>query len=219
MPTQDTKDVVYFELADGTQVSNDPRFDPDEMRLKMLEAKPNSGDVGIHAAEFEAQTQVVHPATMNSGQPGVGENAVPDDLIKEMHGPEGPVAHRIQKDDAALAREVGGDPYSTTVEDPEPVDSNEAVLEVRGEKEELRQAALDAAAGLDEEDVQGGDKPYEEWSGNQLKAEVARRNAERLNEQGNPIELKRGMKKSDVAKLLREDDAATAGPGDGPTGD
>lgn len=196
MSTNDTKDMVVFELPDGTKVSNDPRFDLEEALQSQLDARENKGDVGITDAEQKAQTQVVRV---------IDED--PEDPTKELHGPTGSPAMRLQKEDLAEAREAGASPKETSVEDPEPVDSNEAVAQARKELAEAREADAKARAALAEADMEPGDPdtPYAEWTGKQLKAEVARRNADGRDPE-RFIQLKGGMKKSDVAALLDADD-------------
>lgn len=60
-----------------------------------------------------------------------------------------------------------------------------------------------------------GAKPYSQWSGDELKAEIARRNSGR--EEDRKLKLQKGMKKSDVVALLTQDDglggSGPAGPG------
>lgn len=199
MPNSDT---VYFLMPDGTKVSNDPRFDQDEAREKALSAEEYSGDAGIHHEDQKAQTQVEHMASMQSGQPGVGENAAPEDPTKDLHGTLGSPAQRIQKEDAKQAAELGGTPKETADEDPEEVDSNEAVKEARKARLEAAKAALEE----NEESEGDPDKPYSEWSAKQLKHEVAKRNAEEDRAEEHNLVLK-GKKKPDVAAMLDEDDA------------
>jgi len=204
-------DIVKFLMPDGTEVSNDSRFmDNAERRAERLAATPNTGDAGNPVEDEEAQRLAYKAATLNSGQPGVGENAVPDDATKDLHGPLGSPAQRRQKEDAKEAAERGGSPQETADEDPDPEDSNERVLELRKKREERREAAMRALeeAGEGEGDP---DQPYSEWSAKQLKAEVAKRNADGRSEE-EMLELK-GKKKADVAKLLEQDDARSTGGG------
>lgn len=204
----DTKDMVHFELPDGTKVSNDPRFGLEEALQDQLDSSEYTGDAGVHRDDQEAQTQVTHVASMNSGQPGVGDNATPDDAVKDAYGPLGSPAQQMQKDDVKEAKEAGASPKSTSVEDPEPVDSNQAVLDARKAREEAAEAFRKAQEKLAAADMEPGDpdQPYSEWKPNQLKLEVARRNADGRDE-AQFLKIKAGMKKSDVADMLDEDDA------------
>src|SRR6188472_4392098 len=129
--TSDTSDIVYFLMPDGTKVSNDPRFDIQETLQEISDHTEYKGDAGIHPEDQTAQTQVLHTDPLNSGQPGVGEFAVPDDVVRNLHGPTGSPAQQQQTEDMAKAKEAGATPDSTSVEDEEPVDSNEAVLQAR----------------------------------------------------------------------------------------
>lgn len=198
-------DIVKFLLPDGTEVSNDPRFDLEKELQKQLDNTPYGGDAGIKEHEQKAQTQVERVASMNSGQPGVGENAVPDDVVKDAHGPLGSPAQQVQEEDRKKAEEAGADPKSTSVEDDEPVDSNQAVLEAREAEAKRQEVAAKAAAKLGEDGPGDTEKPYSEWSPAQIKAEVARRNAERGDD--DQLVLK-GKKKADAVKMLEEDDEA-----------
>lgn len=205
----DSKDTVFFLMPDGTKVSNDPNFDGQaEALAKVLEHTPNTGTAGVGVDEEEAQRLFESPATLNSGQPGVGENAVPEDPTKDLHGVLGSPAQQIQKEDAKIAAEAGASPASTSTEDPEPVDSNEAVLALRREKAEKAAAALEAA------DEEPGDPnvPYAEWTAKQLKAEVAKRNAEEDRAEEDQIDISGLKKKVQIAELLDEDDASKADP-------
>lgn len=198
------EDTVFFLMPDGTKVSNDPSFDQAKAREEVLSSTPNTGTAGVGVDEEEAQRLIEHPATLNSGQPGVGENAVPKDPTKDLHGVLGSPAQQIQKDDAKTAAEAGASPASTSTEDPKPVDSNEAVLALRKEKAERTQAALEAA-GEEEGDP---DVPYSEWTAKQLKAEVAKRNADPTRDEADQLDTTGMKKKSDIATLLDEDDAS-----------
>lgn len=195
-------DIVKFLMPDGTEVSNDPRFGLKEALQKQLDSTEYRGDAGIPEDEFKAQTQVEHPASLNSGQPGVGENAVPEDATKDLHGPLGSPAQQVQKDDLKEAKEAKASPKSTSVEDAEPVDSNKAVLEARQAKADRAKAALEAA----NEEPGDPEKPYSEWTSKQLKAEIAKRNAETDRAEEDQLQIEKGMKKSDVADLLDSDD-------------
>lgn len=198
-------DIVYYLMPDGSKVSNDPRFDLQAALEEQLSSRPNTGDVGITPQEFTAQTQTEHPANLNSGQPGVGENAVPDDPADYIPN-VGTPAMRMQKDDLAEAREAGADLTNTSTKDPAPVDSNAAVEAARKAKEEADEAVAKARAKLGEEDPGDPEVAYSEWSAGQLRFEVARRNAER--DEGAKIDTSGVKKKSQLAALLDEDDAS-----------
>lgn len=192
-----TEDMVVFLMPDGTRVSNDPRFDLAEAREEMLASKPNSGDVGILRSEQEAQTQAMRLANLQSAQPGVGENAAPEDP-QELIPTQGS-GLQVQKDDVKEARETGAEPATAEVED-----SNEKVLQVRKEQEEAREQALEAEAKLGDDGAGDPEQDYSEWSGKQLKAEALKRNAER--EEGDQIDLSGVTRKKQLVELLRQDD-------------
>lgn len=204
MSNNDTKDVVYFLMPDGSKVSNDPRFDQEEAREELLASTPNTGDAGIPEDEQKAQTQVEHVATLNSGQPGVGENAVPEDPVRDAHGPLGSPAQQRQVEDVQKAQEAGADPSSTSVDDDDPVDSNEAVLKAREAQAKRREDAQKAQEKLGDDGPGDPEKPYSDWTSKQLKAEALRRNAERGED--NQLDLGKVTKKSQLAKLLEQDD-------------
>lgn len=212
--SEDTKDMVTFLMPDGTEVSNDPRFGLEEALQKQLDSREYGGDAGIPADEQEAQTQITHLASIQSGQPGVGENATVEDPVKDAHGPLGSPAQQRQTEDVQKAAEVGGTPQETAVEDPDPVDSNEAVLSQRKAKADAAEKfrkAQEKLAAADEEPGEG--EPSTDWTGNQLKAEVAKRNADGR-EEDDFLVIKKGMKKDDVVKMLEEDSAAGGSPDD-----
>lgn len=197
-----SEDIVYFLQPDGSKVSNDPRFDMEQAREDMLASVPNRGDVGITRPELEAQTQAFHMANLQSTQPGVGENATPDDPDELL--PTLGSGAQVQREDVKEAQETGATP--PTAETP---DSNEAVLKVREERAAAQEKAAEAMAKLGEDGPGDPEVPYAEWKGNQLKAEVYRRNAERENEEDR-ISLAGVTKKLQVAELLDEDDAKQA---------
>lgn len=201
-----SKDMVMFQMPDGTEVSNDPRFDLDEALTKSLNSRPTTGSVGITWDEQNAQVLSEKVASLQSGQPGVGENATVDDPTLDAHGVLGSPAQRIQKDDVKEAKELGGTPKSTAVDDPEPEDSNEKVLAVRKSLEEDRKKYAKAVDNLDE-DGEGEGTDYGSWTGKQLKAEVAKRNADETRSDDDRLELKKGMKVDDVRTMLEQDDA------------
>lgn len=204
------KDMVTFLMPDGTEVSNDPEFGLAEALQKQLDSTEYRGDAGIPDDEFKAQTQVEHPASINSGQ-GDG----PKDPTKDLHGPLGSPAQQVQKDDAKEAKEAKASPKSTSVDDDQPVDSNEAVLEARKAKAERAKAALEAA----DEEPGDPEKPYTEWTAKQLKAEIAKRNAEPGRAEENQLSIEKGMKKPDVAALLDSDDERVKSAGQQTTED
>lgn len=205
-----TQDMVYFLLPNGDKVSNDPRFGLEEALQEQLDKTPNTGDVGIPHDEMLAQHQAQHLADINSGQPGVGDNATVEDATAAKYGPLGSPAQQRQVMDRERAEELGGSPDETAVPDPEPVDSNEEVLKVREAREEARRKAQKAQEALGEEGAGDTDKPYSEWNQKQLKAEVAKRNAAKVEAGEEPLELKKGMKIADVAEMLDADDEASA---------
>lgn len=211
MTNSDTKDIVFFLTPDGTKVSNDPRFDQEEMLEEVLNSRPNRGDMGIPEPEQKAQTQVEKVASINSTQPGVGENATVEDPVRDAHGPLGTPAQQIQKDDVKQAKEDGADPFNTSTDDDEPVDSNEKVLEVRKEVEEAREALQKSAAALGDDEEGDPDEPKSEWSAKQLKHELAKRNLARQEAGEEPLSTQGVKKKSDLAALLDQDDQDQAG--------
>lgn len=201
------KTMVMFRMPDGTEVSNDPRFDLEEALTKSLNSRPTTGSVGITWDEQQAQTQAQRLASIQSGQPGVGENATVDDATRDLHGPLGSPAQQRQAEDAQKAKEVGASPKSTSVDDDDPVDSNERVLEVRKAQEEARKSYQKALEKLGEEGEGDPEKPFSEWSPKQLMAEIKKRNADRAEEE--QIQLS-GKKKADAVQALEADDEAQA---------
>lgn len=196
-------DIVYFLLPDGTKVSNDPRFDLAETLEEYEGSVEYSGDVGVPADEFQAQHQVEHLATMNSGQPGVGENPVPDP--QDLIGPMGTDAMQRQQEDLAKAQEGGYDLTNPAITGPEPVDSNAAVQEVRQAKRDAQEELRKAQEKLGKDDVGDPDEPYSKWNQKQLRLEIARRNAER--NENDQIDVSSAKKKSDLSQALDDDDA------------
>lgn len=205
-------DMVKFLMPDGTEVSNDPRFGLDEALQKSLDSRENTGNAGIPQAEFDAQHQVTHAASINSGQPGVGPNATVDDPTHDLHGVLGSPAQQQQKEDMLQAQYDEASPQGTSVPDADPVDSNEAVLEVRKAAEKARKLALKAANQRAEADEEPGDTdtPYTEWSAKQLKEELTKRNAARAEAGEDAIEVEGNLTKSSVAAALQADDEASA---------
>jgi hypothetical protein len=217
MATKDTKDMVKFLMPDGTEVSADPRFELEQALEKMVNSHENKGDMGIDFEDQKAQTQVEHVANLQSGQPGVGENATLEDPVRANYGPLGSPAQQRQVEDYQQALDEGASPHSTSVEDDEPVDSNEAVLKARELRKEQAKKLAKAEANLDKDGPGDPEKPYTQWTVPQLKHEVARRNEGR--NQDSQLSLKGLKKKAAVAKLLkRDDETQAAGSGDGPGG-
>lgn len=204
----ENSNIVTFLMPDGTEVSNDPSYDMRKQREEMLNANPNPGHVGPSTAEQEAQTIATTPASLNSGQPGVGDNATPDDPTKDLHGVLGSPAQQRQVEDVKKAEESGGSPQSTSVEDPEPVDSNKRVAQVRESLAKDREKLTKSTEKLAEKGKEEGDPstPYSEWEAVQLQHEVNKRNADETRTEENRIVLTSGMTKEDVAKLLQADD-------------
>ena len=206
-----SEDIVYFLTPDGQKVSNDPRFTREQeakAREGMLAGRPNTGTIGVPRDEQEATSGPPRLANLNSGQPGVGENPVPDD--PEELVPAFGTGRQANPAAAAEADEKGASAHSPEVNAPEPEDSNKRVLQVRKEREERREKALKARAALVEANEEPGDPevPYSEWSANQLKAEVTRRNAER--DEADLIDTKGVKKKSELAERLQADDERQA---------
>jgi len=180
----------------------------------MVNSHENKGDMGIDFEDQKAQTQVEHVANLQSGQPDVGENATVDDPVRANYGPLGTPAQQRQWEDKQAADEAGATPFETSVEDDEPVDSNEAVLEARKLRQEQAKKLAKATENLGDEGAGDPDKPLSQWTAKQLKHEMARRN------QGRPEEAQlsaKGLKKkSDLVKLLKRDsetyDPNAAGP-------
>lgn len=204
-------DIVYFEMPDGTKVSNDPRFDMDEAMEEIQSSVEYSGDAGIPHEEQKAQTQVEHMDPLQSGQPGVGENAVPS--LEQLIGNTGTPAMQRQKEDLAEAQAAGADPMNTSVNDPEPVDSNAAVKAVREATQEQREAYQKAMEKLGSDGVGDPDEPKSEWSVAQLRMEVAARNTDPNRAEEDLIDVSGAKKKSDLVKALEEDDAKSSTPG------
>lgn len=177
MPTK-ADDIVVFQLPDGTEVSNDPRWHTQKMYEQMEAAvMENSPHTGV-ATPSTSQMQQHVLAPPQSGQPGVGPAAVG-------------VGDRA---DSGASLQPGEDGYV--------------------HPEQGRAAAHTDNAGAvspfesdDDEDLddESEDKPYDEWSGKELTAEVkARRKL------GRDIDLSGGKKKPDVIAALEADDEAAA---------
>lgn len=202
--------MVMFEMADGTQVSNDPRFDIDEALTKSLNSAPTRGSVGPTWDEQNAQIIATKIANLNSTQQGVGENATVDDPTAEAHGTLGPPAWRSQKEDRKEALEAGGSPQDTVQEDPEPVDSNARVMEVREQVAKDREAYAKAVEKLGEEGPGDPDVPFSEWSPKQLVAEVHRRNSDDSRAEEDRIVFEGRVTKTAAVEALEADDKRLA---------
>lgn len=194
--------IVTFQMPDGTEVSNDPRWVAEMQQEAMeaaLEATPNSGVATPHPDD-ELAAVGGGVGAPQSGQPGVGEAATfdnPDDALgAKLTG------RVLSTGDARLAEDEGNSPSSPRSTPPEPVDSNARVQEARDRREAQRQAAMEALAEAGQEPGDH-DKPYEEWTAKQLKAEVAARKA-----RGEDIDVKGVKKKDELAARLREADSA-----------
>lgn len=200
-------DMVVFLMPDGSEVSNDPRFGLEEALEEQLAAREYSGDAGIPHDEQKAQTQIEHMAPMQSGQPGVGENAVtdPHDLIPNVGTP----AMVIQKEDRLEAEAAGADLTNTSVKDADPVDSNAAVESARQAKIDAAEEYRKAQEKLGEAGLGDPEEPFSKWKPAQLRVEIASRNADRAPE--DMIDVSGAKKKSDLVKALEADDAALAG--------
>lgn len=209
--SEDTKDMVYFLMPDGKKVSNDPRFGLEEALQEQLDSREYNGDAGVPLDEQKAQVSVERLASIQSGQPGVGENATVDDPVKDAYGPLGSPAQQVQKEDVKEAKEAGADASNPAIPPEEPVDSNEAVEQARKARKEAQEAARRALEKLGDDGPGDPEQPYSEWTGNQLKAEALRRNAER--EQGDQLDLTGIRKKSQLVELLEKDDDAHQGDG------
>lgn len=127
-------EIVYFQLPNGDLVSNDPRFNADETRAKLLAASPNFGHAGFDPDEVRAQTVG-----------GVEEGTPSSTLL---------TGRDIQRGDAREAEARGLSPENPE-ETPAPPDSNERVLEVR----ESKQSELEEGVSADAL----ASKPYSEW--------------------------------------------------------
>lgn len=197
-------DMVVFTMPDGSLVSNDQRFDLQTALEEQLASRPNTGDVGIKFAEQQAQTQIEHPATLNSGVPGVGENAVPDD-VQDYVGNMGTDAQQKQTEDVEKAADGGFDMTNTATKDADPVDSNAEVLAVRQADDEERARLQKARDELGEDGEGDPDVPKAKWTVVQLKVAALQRNAER--EPEDELDLSGITKKKQLVALLEEDDA------------
>lgn len=193
-----TDNMVKFIMPDGSEVSNDPRFDLEKAIQASFDSRPNRGSVGATHDEFQAQIQGTHPATLNSGQPGVGENAVPENLVADAYGALGSPGQQ------ASVFGQDGDAYEPSVTGPDPVDSNAAVAEVQAKWQEKYEKAVENLESEGDPET-----PYGEWTGKQLKAEVARRNADGRGED-ELLTIAKGMKVADVAAMLEADDENTS---------
>lgn len=192
-------DIVKFLMPDGTEVSNDPSFDLDGALVESLKKTKQRGSEGPTWDEQQAQTQTQGRPEETTGDP-----------TKDLHGVLGSPAQRVQKEDVQEAQAAGASPKSTSVEDPAPVDSNQEVLKVRESLAADQELARKTAEKLGEDGPGDTEKPYSEWTGKQLVAEVARRNADEDRTEEDRIEVKKGSRKADVAALLEADDERQA---------
>jgi hypothetical protein len=191
-------DIVTFLMPDGTEVSNDPRWlakqNAAEYASELLESVPNTGKAGIPDEDMNAQLGN-KMAPLQSGQPGVGENATVtmDEAVAGRF-----TGQDIQLADAQVARDNEFDAENPARPAPENPDSNEAVLAAR-------EKAAKAAAALADAGEEPGDpdEPYEKWTAKQLKAEALRRNADRPPDQ--QLSFEGVKKKADLAALLDAD--------------
>lgn len=204
------KDMVMFRMPDGTEVSNDPRFDLDEALTKSLNSRETTGSVGPTWDEQNAQIISEKLAALQSGQPGVGENATVDDPAKELYGVLGSPAQQRQVEDVAKAQEAGASAFSTSTEDDEPVDSNERVQAVREQKAKDNEALQKAIEKLGEEGPGNPEEPYSDWSPKQLVAEVHRRNADESRAEEDRIVLEKNTRSNAEAALEADDEAMKA---------
>ena len=193
-------DMVKFRMPDGTMVSNDPRFDLDAAMAKSLENTAQRGSEGPTWDEQQAQILSAGRPEQSTGDP-----------TRDLHGPVGSPAQITQKEDAEAAAAAGASPSNTSVDDADPVDSNEEVAKVRESLAADQEAQARAEAKLGDDGPGDPDVAYEDWTGKQLLAEVARRNAQEDRDEEDRIEAKKGMKKADVADLLYADDALEEG--------
>lgn len=206
--TQETEDIVFFTMPDGSKVTNHPSYDLAKQRQDVLNSVPNRGAMGPSTPEQEAQVIATSPADLNSGQPGVGQNAVPEDVVESLHGPLGSPAMQRQTEDVEKAQAAGGSPNSTSVKEPEPVDSNERVKQVREDLAAAQEKLAKSTDKLADKGKEEGDPntPYDEWEGIQLQHEVNKRNADPTRAPEDVISLEGVSKKSEVAALLNADD-------------
>lgn len=195
-------DIVYFNMPDGSKVSNDPRWLNDNQAKALehaLDVTPNRGNAGTPDEEQAAQVGGgVAPG--QSGQEGVGESATA--TLDQMLA--GQITGAVmQPGDSDLARAAGATPDDPLVSPPETPDSNEAVMAAR-------EKAAKAAAALEEAGEEPGDPDVakSEWTAKQLKAEVLSRNASRPPDA--QIDLTGVKRKSDLVEVLEADDATHA---------
>jgi hypothetical protein len=193
-----SNDIVMFEMPDGTQVSNDPRWALENMRSareEALNAFPDRGKIGATDAEIAAQIgNGQHP--LQSGQDG---NFEVDDLAVD--------GRMVNPDAARLAQSEGNTPNDPAVTREVP-DSNEAVQAVRDEEEARMEAQVEAQNAAAEASSEGGSVAVEDMKGAQLKAELKRRQAERKAAGEEPLDTTGVKKTEQLRKLLQDDDAS-----------
>lgn len=189
-------EIVFFEMPDGTKVSNDPRWQYQQgmdAREEALGAFPDRGRVGAPDNELAAQ---LNPgaSTLQTGQEGDFEV---DDLAVD-----GRTTDRAARKEAEDAGNTPNDPEVTR----EVPDSNEAVLKVRQEEQERQEAEAEAQRALSEAGDDEGEGEYASRTGKQLKAVLARKNAERAADGEEPLDTSGVKKKAQLAELLAADD-------------
>lgn len=188
--------IVFFEMPDGTKVSNDPRWQYQQgvdAREEALGAFPDRGRVGPTPEELQAQL-TPNASTIQTGQEGDFEV---DDLQVD-----GRTTDRAAAQEAKDAGNTPNDPAVTREVD----DSNEAVLKVREEAQQAQEEAAQAQAELAASDADEGEGEYASRSGKQLKAVLARRNAERAAAGEEPLNTDGVKTKSALAEILAADD-------------
>lgn len=192
----DEEGVVFFEMPGGHKVTNDARynmFNDEDAREEYLASFADRGRVGSTPEEVAAQTgHGEHP--LQSGQDGDFEV---DDLAVD--------GRTVNPDAADAARDAGNTPNDPKVIR-EVSDSNEAVMAVREAEAKRQEAQAEAAGALAAAGGDEGDGPYEGRTGKQLKAVLARRQAERAAAGEDPIDTAGVTKKAQLAALLRQDD-------------
>lgn len=201
-------DIVTFLMPNGTEVSNDPRFMSERERraAEIEDLGPHDGKVGYTEEELIAGTlRGMQLAPLQSGQEGVGENAVPEglpsDSIPGLTGRD-VQEHRDVLMQADVAQDRGVDPTTETVSEEEVVDSNAEVLRTRQEAAERRQAVPIPGGNADDQNEEAPEPgvPVDDWTVPQLKRE-----AKLLG-----IRLK-GMKVGDLREAIKEKQAEAVG--------
>lgn len=168
--TKRPDDMVVFLLPDGTEVSNDPRFQWEKMEEQLLAQQENLGVSTMPTGTLK-QAGVSAP---QSGQPGVGEGAVGAG-DRPLTGAE------IQRGESENPGRAAQSASHT---------GREGDFGTRDEE--------DDDEDYEEDEVE---KPYSEWTGAELKAEVKARKRS-----GREIDTSKAKKKGDLVALLEEDD-------------